>query len=66
MPMQPMRWKHLACRLRKDGTWNLVRLVLAGVVAGSAFNLALGAFVLDIQGILGGAVAGLLVHTTAL
>ncbi|SDT84273.1 hypothetical protein [Desulfobacula phenolica] len=41
----------------------LVWLVMAGIVAGCGFNIAFGTFALDMQGIMGGAISGILIHS---
>ncbi|WP_092229569.1 hypothetical protein [Desulfobacula phenolica] len=54
--------KTLLVRLNSSRYAGLVWLVLAGSLAGCGFNIAFGTFFLDMQGLLGGAISGVLIH----
>ncbi|HUU40308.1 MAG TPA: hypothetical protein VMW42_05150 [Desulfatiglandales bacterium] len=58
---------HLLAKLiSKEGkpklAYGLLWMLLAGIIAGAGFNLALGSVVWNTEGILGGMLAGLLMH----
>ncbi|AFM23509.1 hypothetical protein [Desulfomonile tiedjei] len=46
----------------KDNDLGFLVMMIAGGIAGACFNVALGSFVWNLEGILGGLISGLLVH----
>jgi len=49
---------------KKTGT-GIVAMLIAGGIAGMSFNVALGSFASNPEGILGGLLSGLLIYTVS-